>query len=64
MYLCENKRGNHMAPFAYYKNYFDKPKYSVVNYLLKNDKDGIIERIRGKVSQRLTDKEKLLKFYV
>ena len=48
----------------YYKNYFDRPKYSVVNYLLKNDKDGIIERIRGKVSQRLTDKEKLLKFYV
>ena len=48
----------------YYKNYLDRPKYSVVNYLLKNDKDGIIERIRGKVSQRLTDKEKLLKFYV
>ena len=48
----------------YYKNYFDRPKYSVVNYLLKNDKDGIIERIKGKVSQRLTDKEKLLKFYV
>lgn len=48
----------------YYKNYFDKLKYSVVNYLLKNDKEDIIERIREKVSQRLTDKEKLLKFYV
>ena len=48
----------------YYKNDLDRPKYSVVNYLLKNDKDGIIERIRGKVSQRLTDEEKLLKFYV
>lgn len=24
MYLCEKKRGNHMAAFAYYKNFFDR----------------------------------------
>ena len=48
----------------YYKNYFDKLKYSVVNYLLKNDKDGIMERIRGEVNIGLTDEETLLKFYV
>lgn len=24
MYLCEMKRGNYMAAFAYYKNYFDR----------------------------------------
>lgn len=48
----------------YYKNYFDKLKYSVVNYLLKNDKDGIIEQIREKVNIGLTNEEKLLKFCV
>lgn len=48
----------------YYRNYFDKPKYSVVNYLIKNDRDNITKRIKNEIDKGLVEGEKLLKFYV
>lgn len=36
MYLCELKRGNYMAAFAYYKNYFDRATADL-DYEFRND---------------------------
>lgn len=48
----------------YYKNYFDNSKYSVVNYLIENDRDSITKRIKNEINKGLAAGEKLLKFYI